>query len=142
MRIAAQAFEKLCGCGGECEYVQVEIGRERELHIVVGFQVAGLQGNWRWGTLSAHGIAEFVVHAQIANEFCREQVGIDAVKGFADVRGMADYQEGRQQLANGSGVDIATRVARIERGGVVGVDSPKIAEAVLLLQLHEVIDGL
>src|SRR5260370_15545443 len=83
-----------------------------------------------------------MVHAEVANEFRCKQVGIEAVERVADVRGLANDEVSRQELADGAGVDIAVRVAGIARGNVVGVDSAEVLQAVLFAQAQENLDSL
>jgi hypothetical protein len=79
-------------------------------------------------------LAQVIIHAEIANEFSREQVGVEAVERVAGVRGLANDKEARQELTNSAGVDVAVRVSRVKRGMVVCIDGAEICEPVLLAQ--------
>lgn len=95
------------------------------MHIVACFQVAGFERDGRRRLLAARDIAQCVVHAEIANEFGGEQVSVHAVKWFADVGCVADYQKGGQEFADGTCIDIAMLVAGVQRGSVVVMMAPR-----------------
>ena len=130
----AQTGQQLAGSRREGQDVQVKIGHEWELHIVVGFEVGCVQCDRRWGDLSAYHVTQLIVHAEITYQFCCQQIGVHASEGIPDMCFTSDNQETGQELANCACVDITVLITGIARSRVISVNRTQVLQPVLLAQ--------
>jgi len=95
-------------------------------------QIARVQRNRGRGDLAPDGIAELVVHAQVADQLGGEQIRVQPLKRSARVRLASNAKEDGQEFADRACIDVAVEIAWVGRSRIIGIDSPDVAQSVLL----------